>query len=1031
MVTSRRLGILCILIPALASLLACSDKKPAANSDSLNAGIISNRPAGVVEDLYIITLESPPLLTVAKKTKAGWDVPAAAKEKILSEQALVEKQLLALAPQAKVIFRYRMTINGLAVFAPSDVAEKIQDMKGVRGVTAAHQMNRPEAILETVSAAPRVDDITSVNFIGADQVHKLGFTGKGMRIGILDTGIDYTHKMLGGSGKPEDYAGTDPAKPSTFFPNDKVVGGIDLVGTDFNASSAINANHLPKTDANPLDEAGHGSHVAGTIAGIGDGTNTYSGVAPDAQLYAIKVFGKTGSTMDAVVIAGFEFAADPNGDLNPDDQLDVVNLSLGGGYGQPQVLYTESVKNLSRAGTVVVASAGNSGPVDYIVGDPSTSDEAISVAASIDGSPINWKTPAVRFVTAKNPSLLVQAIEGPVSRPVMQSDGIGGELVDIGFGDTDLSDAVKAQLSGKVALVQRGKVAFLVKIKRAVDAGAIGVVVYNNDPTNPVPMGGEGSVDVPAVMVSQAIGMLLLEEMKTAPAKVEFKTGQSIEIPDVVDTITEFSSKGPRSGDNLLKPEIAAPGQNIISAAMGKGTAGTKMDGTSMAAPHMTGAIALIKQAHPDLSSAELKALAMNTAKPLSKKGSEIAMTLQGAGRVQILEAVTAEVISETASISLGQIQLEDIKIQSVKIYLRNLTDKDITLSLDTRTTPGMLIAVPSQVTVPARDRVPITLVFSIKLAMAQSFMAELDGRIYFKLGQKVLLQIPVLAIRTQASLITGEPAGDNYIFKNTSPVTGLAVAFNLLGEDAPKVQPGPRESWKNRDCDLQSAGYRVLRTVGSDGKLIEKAQFAFKTVSPVSTWNMCSISVLVDADGDGVADQEIAGVTGVPLDGVIRANFASALLDASIARAIRKTYETDLSAGKTDAPNYEPAVLAVSPLATFSQSTLIVTEAPLDKLMKSADGTINIKLVAQAEGGQTFEADDYLGDGEGAWMKIPGKVEDQPYFDMSELSMVTSGGGSLTLKRGTSKGKLIIYYPLNEMKAMGATDNQFQIFDN
>src|SRR5690606_4911955 len=134
----------------------------------------------------------------------------------------------------------------------------------------------------------------------------------------------------------------------------------------------------------PLDEGGHGSHVAGTIAGAGDGINSYDGVAPDASLYAIKVFGAEGSTGTSVVVAALEYAADPDADLDPSDRLDVVNLSLGSSFGSANNLYTEAMENLDRAGTVVVASAGNSGHMHYITGSPGTSDTVLSVAASID-----------------------------------------------------------------------------------------------------------------------------------------------------------------------------------------------------------------------------------------------------------------------------------------------------------------------------------------------------------------------------------------------------------------------------------------------------------------------------------------------------------------------------------------------------------------------------------------------------------------------------------------------------------------------
>lgn len=1020
-----RILVISISFLALTNFVACTNGKSLTSTDSPTADIFSNRQIGAVDDLYLVTLTSPPILAVSTKTKSGWKVPATAKARLLNEQAKFEEKLKAIAPDAKIIYRYHMTLNALAIYSSTDVESIMVNLPGVKSVTPALEMARPLAlnIGQNTNAASAVN---SVNFIGADEAHKLGFTGKGMRIGILDTGIDYTHSMLGGSGKKGDYAAIDPAKPSTAFPNEKVVGGIDLVGSDFNAASPLAADHLPQPDANPLDEAGHGSHVAGTIAGRGDGVKTYDGVAPDAKLYAIKVFGKEGSTADAVVIAGFEFAADPNGDLNPDDQLDVINMSLGGGFGQPRVLYNEAVKNLSRAGTVVVASAGNSGSVDYIVGAPSTSDEAISVAASIDGSPINWQYAAVSFTSPGFQPLNVKAVEGPLSKPVTQAGGVGGELVDIGDASTDLPDPLKAQLNGKVAMIQRGKATFAVKLQRAVAAGAIGAVVYTNDDKAPIPMGGEGSVGIPAIMVSQAVGLQLLTQMKTKPVTVQFKTDKTIEEPGNIDTITDFSSKGPRSEDSLLKPEIAAPGQNITSAGMGTGSEGVKMDGTSMAAPHMTGAIALIKQAHPELSSNELKSLAMGTSKVLSKNG-EIPITLQGAGRIQIDQAITAPVMSETASISLGRVQLQQQMSLNRSIVLRNLTNADLTLTITSRAAPGLTITVPQQVSIPALGRVAIMAKFDFTMQNPQAQVFELDGRILFNQNQKTVLQIPAMAIRTQASLITAAQADSSSVkLSNSSPNMGLALAFNLLGQDPRKPKPGTAEAWKSRACDLQSAGYRILRKDSPTGSN-DVIQFAFKVYDPVTTWVQCSVSVLVDSDGDGIADQEIAGVSGSGLEGVDKVVFTTVVLDAAKARGIRLAYETDLSSGKNSKIDYTPAVLARGSMAPFSQSTLVVIEAPLDTLARGADGKLHLKLASQADGGETFQADKYLGGPLGTWLDLSPKLEDQGHYGMEEVTTVPAAGASMNLSKGSGTQDLVVYYPLNEFVSNGR-DAQQQI---
>lgn len=1016
-----------VLATAISMSIACTKSKPVSDAPE-SKDIFSNRPINAVPDVMVVTFTAPALLSVATKDAKGWHIPTQAKADVLKEQAEFEAKLKSLSPQAQIVYRYRLTLNALAVYATPDVIAQLATMPIVKSASFARTMSRPEAV--EIAKADPVEAVNSANFIGATAAYKAGFTGRGMRIGVLDTGIDYTHRMLGGSGNEADYKSIDPSQPSFMFPNNKVVGGVDLVGTEFNAASPLTAKRLPHPDANPIDEAGHGSHVAGTIAGIGDGVNSYDGVAKDATLYAVKVFGKEGSTMDATVIAGFEFAADPNGDLNPNDQLDVINLSLGGGFGQPQILYTEAVRNLSRAGTVVVASAGNSGPVDYIVGAPGTADEAISIAASIDGSLHNWQFNSIRFSSASNPDNLVKAIEGASTKPITSLTAqVEGDLVDCGLGDTPLSPEVKAKLQGNVALIARGKIPFAQKIAFAVENGAVGIVVYNNDPGKPIVMGSEDKVDIPGVMISQALGMGYLTEMQTGTVHVQFMTGKKVEEPELIDSITDFSSKGPRSEDNLLKPEIAAPGSRVISAGMGQGDKTVQMDGTSMAAPHMSGAMALIKQAHPGLSAAELKAVAMNSAKILSNKTGVVPTTLQGAGRVQIDKAIALPVLVSPASISLGGIELQDSRTESRRLTLHNLTNSNLPLDVSTEGSTGLaLTASANQVSIPANGSVTLDVNALITMSSPQSLTQELDGRVKFALNGQVVAQIPALAIRTQTSNVSTNASAANgpITFSNSSPVTGMALAFNLLGEDAPKAQPGPGQGWKSRSCDLQNVGYRTIKKATKTGTT-DFIQFAFKLYQPLTTWQSCNLSVLIDANGDGVADQELAGAMGATIEGLDGVPFASILMDSEKARALRLAYELALKNGVQAKIDYKPAVIAATGMAPFEHSSLALIEMPIQYLAKTKDGKLNVKAAAMMESGDALEGDDYLGAGDGSYTTIEPDANKQPFYGMSEFSLVPKTGGSSTVTRGPASGKLILYYPINPI---AGKDGQYQILN-
>ncbi len=218
---------------------------------------------------------------------------------------------------------------------------------------------------------------------------------------MIDSGIDYTHADFGGPGTPSAYAANNRTiiEPQSF-PTTKVVGGIDLAGDAYDATSADPLRRIPHADPDPLDCNGHGTHVAGTLAGFGvtatgstyhgpytadldlSGFRVGPGVAPEAQLHAIKVFGCSGSTV--LLTLAIEHALDPNGDGNPSDRLDVINLSTGspfGGDGDPDAV---AVNNAVRAGMVVVASAGDTGNTFYATDSPASAQLAIAVGASFD-----------------------------------------------------------------------------------------------------------------------------------------------------------------------------------------------------------------------------------------------------------------------------------------------------------------------------------------------------------------------------------------------------------------------------------------------------------------------------------------------------------------------------------------------------------------------------------------------------------------------------------------------------------------------
>ena len=1019
--------------------LGCREPTPTTS----DVAAVSNRPQQFDRFIAIIKLKSPALLD-------GAGDPAT----ITREQDELIAKLSALSAEIQVIFRYRFVLNAVAVVAPKELEPRFRNMAEVAAIENDAPFPRPEFypasplpkddLLEPFSPdrtdlpPPNASDVNSASWIGATRVRMQLTTegrpinGSGTRVGIIDTGIDYTHSMFGGAGTEEAYRSVDPSQaPAMGFPNTKIVGGIDLVGSSYDSSSPKFDNHIPRPDNNPLDEGGHGTHVAGTIAGKGNGLNSYDGVAPDAQLYAIKVFGKNGSTGDAVILAGLEYAADPNQDLDARDRLDVINLSLGGDYGAPHALYGEAIRNLARAGTVSVIAAGNSGPNPFIVGAPSTSDAAISVAASIDNMPHNWTFPTVKFSTANQPQIVVEAVEATFSKPLSELIERSGKLVYLGLVDRDLSLDEQAAVNGNVALIDRGIVTFQEKISRAAQAGAVGVVVANNRDGAPAAMPGDDKVDIPAIMITQATGQLLKAALAAGDeARVDFKNPVLIERPELIDTIADFSSEGPRAFDGHIKPEVSAPGYQIWSAKMGGGHVTVALNGTSMAAPHVAGVAALLRQKYPTLPVSDIKSLVVNTAKPIldvNLQPYSIART--GVGRVQAFAAATTTLVFPEATVSLGKVLVETQKTLRRSVAIKNL-GKETTLKIEWSPVNGLDLQGPQQITVPAGSTTSVTYDILIHAPTSDHPTQVLGTQLVFKdeTGQAVG-RVPVLAVAHRMARIS---AANLQIFstssadasgalakiqlKNQGHTSGDAMAFNLLARDERFATEGPNAT-RPTVCDLQSAGYRLTKRVDNDGQTRELLQIGVKLYAPISNWHLCEISLLIDGNNDGIADQELLGTYEQSLNENPNdaQKFVSALTDAHRMRALRMEWELKHGGETPPTANYTDAMIDRQEFLVFSQSTLAVLTADITKLAKTPHGELRAKLATLPYDSSSSAGDDYLAGQHSAWSTIPLAASDQPFVDLPEKTTLTSGQElDLQFSAGGRRGALVVYFPNN-----------------
>ena len=1009
------------------------------------AKLISTRPENSGPLKIIIKLPADPL---AKVPKEEWSDQL---NLIQDQQKKLISQLNAISSEIKIIYTYKTILNGMFVVIPESEASKVDAVipEGSH-IELSTLIQRPDAIVELSSNSSHGDlsARNSVKFIGADQIHAQGIKGQGIKVGIIDTGIDYTHSMLGGSGSVDDYKKVIPNQASPFFPNNKVVGGYDFVGTEYDSASPNPLLRIPIPDANPIDESGHGSHVAGTVAGISNGPESYDGVAPEAQLYALKVFGKDGSTDDAIVIAALEFAADPDNDIVTKNPLDVVNLSLGSPYGSPKLLYKEAISNLNSLGTLVVASAGNSGDVSYITGSPAVSDEALSVAASIDDMEHNWHFATSAFKIADENDIITEIAEATFTKPLEFIEHISGKLVYVGLAK-EITEEQASQLKGNMALIDRGEINFSIKIKNAFNAGATAAVVVNNREGSPSAMSGDADeddknkkLDIPAVMISQTPGKSIREAVQKGIIVIaNLKIDTKVAKPELIDSLTDFSSRGPRSEDSIIKPEIAAPGSNIISAKVGGGNEIVTMSGTSMAAPHMTGVMALLKQTHPTLTPQELKSLSMLTAKSINNtKGAIYPIALQGAGRVQIPAANTSSITMTPAALSLGRHEVVASKTISRKIKIKNLEAKDLTLNLDPKFNANLALLSPKTISLKANEESLIDFQIKITAPNSKTFDNELDGFLLLIDQNKKTYSIPILAMALKISQVTSsalkvhssseaDSTGSlsELTLNNHSLHSGPAYLFNLLGMDGLKDDHGINKRGLTTACDLESVGFRTV-FVENKGQKTELLQMALKLYNPLTAWSNCEFSVQIDSNNDGIADQELAGANLSNTEG-LGAGMASILLDANKARALRKEYEsklTEKNPKKKPILSFANAVEALMDVTIVNQSTLMIIQAPVAGLKAIPGQNLRVKVGALNIESDTIEGNDFLGQN---WLDMPLNAQAQTLTDIPE-SLLVAGNGEINIQLTIGEGQhpLILYYPNNHASMTSVSDQQSQV---
>lgn len=750
----------------------------------------------------------------------------------------------------------RVGVNGLRLRINADQLDALKNLPGVRTVGRVQLQH--------------LTNITSVPWIGAPEVwNTLHAKGEHIKIGIIDTGIDYTHANFGGSGNPADYAKINPdvVTPGTF-PTAKVKGGIDFAGHTYNAQDPTS---VPKPDANPLDVVGHGSHVAGTAAGFGVPGKIGPGVAPEADLYAIKVFGDLGGSTN-LTSQGIEWALDPDGDGDMSDHMDVINMSLGSDFAEPNDPSAISSQRASDLGIVVVAAAGNAGAVPYVTGAPADAPSAISVAASIPGGRVYSRvkvTAPASVAGAKN------NLEGAGPVQLQNIPPISGALINSvpTTGCTAFTNA--SQVAGGIALVERGTCTFDMKYVNAQAAGARAIVVYNDGTSaarvDPIVMAtSTPTIAIPGVMISSTDGFAIAAvatATATSPVKVTLDVAPD---PTKDDQITSFSSRGPGPGGTHFKPEISAPGFNIVSTAVGTGTGGVSLQGTSMATPHISGSAALLRELHPKFGPGAIKALLLNSTVNANPSG-DTDLARQGVGVVRVDRAAALTSYASPGGVSFGRLNpvVPIVRSRSVKLtdfggHARSFTVK----SVPHKTYPGVQVSCPSSVTVrPNRsNEFDINLSFDPRVALTKGVSdnwfiseTEVDGWCVLSDG-KDTLRVGYLASVDAASLMFSHRLSQKAMaLANVGPSVGLAEGFTLVGTGKhPDDEDDSDEKGASAPAPsntLAKLGVRHTVLGGND-----TFQFGIALNHIFQHLSALKFTMLLDTDNDGVDDVELDG---------------------------------------------------------------------------------------------------------------------------------------------------------------------------
>ena len=604
-------------------------------------------------DVLVQFNELPAKTAVIASEEKGEKISlSAAKEKVDASHKQFQKDVGSLiSKNPRIInsfninYSFKEAFNGVSMTLPANEIEKVLESHSVKMIWSDVKIQGIQPVeMEKENGKGNLKTVPS---LGTEQLHTKGYTGEGVKVAVIDTGIDYNHPDLKEAYKGGyDFVDNDADPMETTYDDWKKSGW-----PEFNNSNAYYTSH--------------GTHVAGIIAGQGSNDHEFAvtGVSPEVDLYGYRVLGPYGSGMSSHIIAAIEKATS--------DGMDIMNLSLGADINDPFYPTSIAVNNAVLAGVTAVVAAGNSGSEMKTLGSPGSSTLALTVGANDVSVTVPTFTGGIEG-TGNATDVDLRLLAKGLSDDIPLLEGKVLPIVDVGLGNS--SNYVAKDVKGKAVLISRGETSFDEKIKLAKAHGAVGVLLYNY-------IGGEGHIPyyigetvnyIPTFSLTNADGLFVKEHLAAGDASVTY-TGLNMHTTEG-GNLADFSSRGPGRLQYEIKPEITAPGVQILSTvpsyANGASNIGNydlayeQFSGTSMASPYVAGFAALLLQQNPDLTPDEIKTILMNTADPLNK---EYSVFESGSGQVDASEAIFSqvEIMVENPSLSMMDGTLQELKSNS------------------------------------------------------------------------------------------------------------------------------------------------------------------------------------------------------------------------------------------------------------------------------------------------------------------------------------------------------------------------------